>query len=288
MRRVWIPIVALIAATGLPATGLPAEPSARVATLLPYVSEAMGRIPEVTIVAAVAAELGGEIPEGAVDLGSPHAPNYEALAAARPDVVVGDRRYHAAIEEKLARSGGRVVLVEAASVDSTLNGLMEVARAAGVEAQMQSLVAEVRDELPRLHLDRAASVLPLFGAPGSFMAITERTWLGDLLAELGFEILPHDLTGRESYPGYVEVSEEVLALVRPELVLLVTHGSPNAVAESFARESSKGGPWARLAERARVLDPTLFARNPGLDMGRAAQELVRLLDEAQGPIAQAP
>jgi iron complex transport system substrate-binding protein len=283
MKRIWILIATLIAA-GAP---LAAQPSTRVATLLPYVAEALGRIPEVTIVAAVAAELGGEVPEGAVDLGSPHAPNYEALAASRPDVVVGDRRFHGAIEEKLARSGARVILVEAASVDATLDGLIAVAAAAGVEAQMQRLVSEVREALPRLHLDRAASVLPLFGAPGSFMAITERTWLGDLLAELGFEILPPDLTGRESYPGYVEVSEEVLALVRPELVLLVTHGSPHAVAESFGRESSKGGPWARLAERVRVLDPALFARNPGLEMGRAAEELVRLLDEAQGPIAQA-
>jgi iron complex transport system substrate-binding protein len=262
-----------------------AEPT-RVASLLPYVSEALAGIPQVEVVASVAAELGGSLPEGVTDLGSPHAPNFEVLAGVRPDVVVGDGRYHGAIAEKLAHSGGRVVLVEAFSVAATLDGLIEVARAAGVEAQMEARVAEVRGALPALRLARPASVLPLFGAPGSFMAITDRTWLGDLLGELGFEILPRDLSGHESYPGYVEVSEEVLALTRPELVLLVTHGSPDAVAESFDREASRGGPWALLADRAHVLDPALFARNPGLEMGRAAAELVRLLDETQGAVAR--
>jgi iron complex transport system substrate-binding protein len=264
---------------------LAAAQPARVASLLPYVSEALAGIPEVDVVASVAAELGGALPQGAADLGSPHAPNFEVLAGVRPDIVVGDGRYHAAIAEKLAQSGGKVVLVEASSVEATLEGLIAVARAAGVEAQMEARVAEVRRALPALRLARPASVLPLFGAPGSFMAITERTWLGDLLEELGFEILPRDLKGRESYPGYVEVSEEVLALARPELVLLVTHGSPDAVANSFSREASKGGPWARLADRAHFLDPSLFARNPGLEMGRAAAELVRLLDETQGAVA---
>lgn len=257
--------------------GAAAEP-ARVATLLPYVAEALDLVAAsggaVEVVAAVPAQIGAALPDGRIDLGSPHSPSFENLAAARPDVAVGDRRFHAGIEDKLGRVAERVVLVEATSVDATFDGLAEVAAAAGVEEAMRGRIEESRGELEALRLDRPVAALPLFGAPGSYMAITDRTWLGDLLSELGFENLAAGLAGRESYPGYVEISEEVLATLEPDVVLLVTHGSPEAVEEDFRRRAETGGAWSVLADRVQMLDAHLFARNPGLEMPQAARALV--------------
>jgi iron complex transport system substrate-binding protein len=260
----------------------PAVEPVRVASLLPYVSEALMRIPDrVRVVASVAPELGGNLPPGVADLGSPHAPNFEIAAAARPDLVVGDARYHTAFSSALTRTGARLVLIGGSSVEATFQGLLEVAEAAGARAEMEALVASARQELLDLHLESARAVLPLFGSPGSLMAITDRTWLGDLLGQLGFRLVPDEVAGREAIPGYVEVSDEVLAVSRPELVLLVTHGSPESVAESFEREAANGGALAALAPRVKVLDPALFARNPGLELPRAAQALVALAVAAQ-------
>lgn len=278
LRARVIVLASVLTVAWLATPALSATP-ARVATLLPYVADALERFPgEVELVAAVAADVGGQVAAGAVDLGSPHSPNLELLAAARPDLIVGDRRIHAALEEKLGRSGARVLLVEAASVEDTFGALLAVGEAAGVGPQMRELVDASRDRVAGLRLRSGTrTVLPLFGAPGSYLVITEATWLGDLLAELGFHSVVAGLAGRESTPGYVELSEEVLATLDPDLVLLVTHGSPAAVLDAFERESERGGPWRTLAARIKVLEPALFARNPGLEMAEAARTLIGLV-----------
>jgi iron complex transport system substrate-binding protein len=134
-------------------------------------------------------------------------------------------------------------------------------------------------------------VLALFGTPDSFFVITERTWIGDLLARLGFE-LPA-LTAAESprFPGFVPVSDELLVTLRPELVLLVAHGDPAALREALARKTAEGGPWSAVGRAAsrgvEVLDPHVFGSNPGFGMDRAAKALVALA-EPPSPAVSAP
>jgi len=262
----------------------------RVASLLPYVGDAVLRLPEgaARLVAGVARP-GSTLPDGVADLGSPHAPNLEVLARARPDLVVGERRLHAALVAALGRAGGEVLLVDASSVDDTFAGLQQVADRLGAGAAMARRLAAARGELAALrqqatpHGGRPLDVLPLFGAPGAFLAITDATWLGDLLDRLGYRNLAAvqgmEKRGREAFPGYLQLSDEVLVTLRPRAVLLVAHGSPQEVADAFQRQTA-GGAWQGLGKHARVLDPALFADNPGLDLPLAARRLVETASAA--------
>jgi len=65
-------------------------------------------------------------------------------------------------------------------------------------------------------------------------------------------------------------------------VLLVSHGDPNAIRSALERRIEGGGAWRGLQRAAtvQVLDPELFAANPGLAMGSAAQALVLLAPPA--------
>lgn len=264
----------------------------RVATLLPFVGDALAGIPErAQVVAAARRDLRAPLPEGIADLGNPHSPDLEALVAARPDLVVGERMLHARLEADLARSGARVLLLDTSGVDSTLDGLVALAAAVGDETVLKQRAAALRAELAALRLERPVPVLALFGTPDAFYVITQRTWIGDLLARLGFE-LPA-LTAAESprFPGFVPVSDELLVTLRPKLVLLVAHGDPAALREALARKTADGGPWSAVGRAAtrgvEVLDPRLFASNPGFGMGRAAQALVAL-GGAAAPAVAAP
>ena len=68
-----------------------AEP-VRVAALLPFVSEAVALVPaQAQLVAVARRDLRAPLPAGLVDLGNPHSPDLEGLAAARPGVVVAYR-----------------------------------------------------------------------------------------------------------------------------------------------------------------------------------------------------
>lgn len=273
-RLAALALVALLAPAAL------AEP-VRVATLLPWVADALAGLDGAVVVASVARP-GEALPAGVADLGTPHSPSYERLAVARPDVVVGERRLHGALAAELGRGGGRVLLLDASSVEGTFAGLLEVGRRTGTAEGMAERVAAARRELAALRLPRPVPVLPLFGAPGSFLAITGGTWLGDLLGELGLRNLAADAAGREAFPGYVDLSEEVLLTMRPAAVLLVTHGSPEAVEETFLRQRAAGGAWGALGGRLHVLDPALFGGNPGLRMPEAARRLVRAAGAGDG------
>lgn len=292
----WLSTFALVAVLGLgcaPAGDQASDPRAggaadtvRVASLVPYVAAAVAELAAggapVELVAAVTPTTPGHRPlvEGVVDLGSPHSPSHELLAGTRPDVVVANGRLHAALVRDLERSGGAVMLLGGGSVEETLEDLRRLGDRLGVADAMDSRVAAVETELAELRLAQPVEVLPLFGAPGSFLAVTRSTWLGDLLDRLGFDNPVTAGGGRETYPGYVQLSDEVLASLSPERVLLVTHGEPAAVRELFARQVAQGGPWAGLAERAVVLPPELFGDNPGLELGAAARHLVDLVDGA--------
>jgi len=268
--------VVLAAALLAPALAAGADP-VRVATLLPYVQEAVARVGGCEIVASVRGTMADPPAAPAVDLGSPHAPSYERLAEARPQLVVGDRQMHGALRDRLARSGAEVLLVESDSLDGTFAGLLEVGRRCGVATGMASEVDAARRALAGLALARPMPVLLLFGTPGSFLVVSDRTWLGDLTRRLAFDNLGAASAGRERHPGYVQVSDEALAGLRPAAILMVAHGDPGAIRAAFTRRLDPGGPWAGMRTGAtlgvHVLPDALFGQNPGLAVADAARHL---------------
>lgn len=258
------------------ATAMQAAPRPRVASLLPWITEGLQRVGERVEVVASVSDPSFPAPKGVLDLGNPHAPNFETLASVRPSIIVGDRRLHGTLRDRLARGGARVVLVEGSSVAETFDGLIAAADTAGAGAEMRVLVAQARRDLAALRLAQPVSVLPLFGTPSAFMAVTGNTWLGDLLHELHFRNMVADATGNQSFPGYVELSDETLSTLRPERVLLVAHGSPAAIEASFRRKGERSSVWKGLARNVTVLPAGRFSRNPGLQMVDAARFLVAL------------
>jgi iron complex transport system substrate-binding protein len=274
----------VLATLAAPRPGAAAEP-VRVAALLPFVGEAVALVPEKAKLVAVARrDLRASLAEGLVDLGNPHSPDLESLSAARPGVVVGEKFLHARLEPDLARSGGKVLLIDTTSVESTLAGLVALGKLVGDESVIQAKTDALRADIAKHKLAKTVPVLALFGTPDSFYVVTKQTWLGDLLDELGFALPATSAPGDKRFPGFVPVSDEFLVTLRPELVLLVAHGDPAALKETLTRKTSAGGPWSSVGKAAtlgvQVLNPHVFGSNPGLGMGKAAEELVKLTTPA--------
>ena len=265
-----------------------ADPQARVAVLMPSVEDALRTAPgNFAVVAGVRRSLHEPAREGLIDLGNPHSPSFERLAEARPTLIVGDAAIHAAQSERLAVAGAEVLLIDTRSIDATLAGLEQVGERVGVGPAMKARTQAVRARLGELSLATPLPTLAIFGAPGSFLVVTERTWLGDLLERLAFTNVGNAPGGDERFPGLVALSDERFAGLRPELVLLVAHGDPQAIRGAFEQRTAQGGPWSGLRTQAsrgvHVLDPTLFAANPGLDVVGAAEALVAFAQPAAAP-----
>lgn len=256
----------------------------RVATLLPFVEDALRLAPdEARIVASVRRELHRAPAEGVIDLGNPHSPSFEALAQASADLVVGDRMIHAALESKLETLGAELLLIDTSGVESILDALDRISKSIGGAEALEAAIEKTRREIEGMALSEPVSLLPLFGAPGSFYAMSDRVWLGDLAERLGFENLTPD-RGDERFPGLVALSDETMAMMRPDLVVLVAHGDPRKIREDLVSRTRRGGAWAAL-DRAplgiHVLDPKLFSANPGLSIDEAARALVGLVADGE-------
>lgn len=261
----------------------------RVATLLPYVADALATLPpgNVVVVASVRRDMRTPPTPPAIDLGSPHSPSYEKLAEANADVVVGEQAMHGAMAEKLSPHG-ELLLVDSGSVESTLAGLQKIGKRVGAEKEMDAEVARTQAGLAKQTLATPVPTLLLFGTPGAILVVSDRTWIGDLAKQVKLENVGDELGGKESFPGYVQASDEVLAGLRPELILLVAHGDPTAIKAAFEAKMA-GGPLAPLERSAskgvHVLPSSSFGSNPGLGLANAAQQLHSL---ASGNGAQTP
>jgi iron complex transport system substrate-binding protein len=274
----------LLALAALVVVAMPAHATpVRVATLLPYVEDALVRVGDaVEVVATVRRRPTDPPPAPRLDLGSPHGPSFERLAEARPDVVVGDAVIHGPLADRLASVAKDVVLVRGDSIEATLDGLVEVGRRVGAAERMTALVQATRRALDDLGGASATPTLVVFGVPGSFLVVSPASWIGDLVGRLGLENVAARATGVERHPGYVQLGDETLATLRPELVLLVAHGDPVAVREALVQRLAPGGPLAAVGAAAtrgvHVLPLPLFTANPGLDLPQAAQALRALAD----------
>ena len=275
--------LAALASLALPFTAT-AEP-VRVATLLPFVEDAVKLAgDDALVVASVRRSMHVPLAAGVIDLGNPHSPNMEKLAEARPDLVVGAAGVHGRFRGALSSTGAKVLMLETSGVESTFEALAQVSKAIGGSDALDARISATRERIAELSVEGAPQVLTLFGSPGTFYVMTDRAWLGDLATRVGYAATIAD-GGNERFPGLVPVSDEVMAMAKPDLVLLIAHGNPEKIRAELDRRTAKGGAWAGLAGAAlgvHVLDPALFSANPGLDLSRAAEELVRLGSVGKG------
>jgi iron complex transport system substrate-binding protein len=172
------------------------------------------------------------------------------------------------------------MLLDTGSVDATFAGLEALGKRVGAPELMAERVKASRAQLAAEALPQPVRVLALFGTPTRFQVITRDAWIGSLLDDLHFENLGANLTGSQRFPGFVEVSHETLATLRPELVVLVAHGDPGHIRMELDKLMAGSGPWSGLGKSAargvHVLPPDLFVANPGLALPRAAQAIVEL------------
>jgi iron complex transport system substrate-binding protein len=287
LARLW----ALAAVLALVPSGAPGAPL-RVATLVPCVADAVERIADrAVVVASVRPSAAGAVPAGALDLGSPHQPSFEVLHASRPELVVIDSVMHAGQADRLGRGPWQLLAIDTASIDATLAGLGELGRIAGAQGAMDAVIASTRRALYASRVSAPVRALTLFGAPGTPMVVTERTWLGDLLRELGLSDVAGSFSGAERFPGYVQLSDEILARLEPEVILLVAHGDAAQMEAAFGRRLQQEQVWTRAAASSRsrvlMLEPELFGSNPGLRIVEAAAWITARLRRAGLPDAAA-
>ena len=71
--------------------------------------------------------------------------------------------------------------------------------------------------------------------------------IGDLLEGAGFENVAAAQTTGERMPGFAPLSDEAIALLEPEVVLLVAHGHSETLRDSFLERMRTEPAWKRAS-----------------------------------------
>lgn len=219
-----------------------------------------------------------EIPE----VGNPHQPNFEQLAAIHPDVLVAGLSFQRQAAN-LEKQGTKVVYAETNSIEDIQKNITMFGGILNNKTKADELNKKITDQIEAAKDKKgdAVKTLLVYGAPGTFLVALPNSLSGDILAKAGGENIAADFEKSEEYPSYANLSIERIVERNPEVVMLITHGDPSGVKAAFEKEMEQSAAWKNLDAVKKgnvvVLRSDLFGANPGTKVTDALEVMQQSL-----------
>ncbi|GAA6310270.1 heme ABC transporter substrate-binding protein IsdE [Intestinibacter bartlettii] len=180
-----------------------------------------------------------ELPEsakGATEVGSPMNPDMEIIKSLNPTDVICVDTLGSDFEKQFEENNINADFYNLSNVD----GLKETIAALGEKFNKQDKANEILDEIKEVE-DKVNSnkksddkILVLFGAPGSVMVATDKSYIGNLVELAGGNNIFSNATS-----SFTQINLEEIIKLNPDKILVMTHAVPEAAKKSVEEELSK-------------------------------------------------
>ena len=180
-----------------------------------------------------------ELPEsakGATEVGSPMNPDMEIIKSLNPTDVICVDTLGSDFEKQFEENNINADFYNLSNVD----GLKETIAALGEKFNKQDKANEILDEIKEVE-DKVNSnkksddkILVLFGAPGSVMVATDKSYIGNLVELAGGNNIFSNATS-----SFTQINLEEIIKLNPNKILVMTHAVPEAAKKSVEEELSK-------------------------------------------------
>ena len=180
-----------------------------------------------------------ELPEsakGATEVGSPMNPDMEIIKSLNPTDVICVDTLGSDFEKQFEENNINADFYNLSNVD----GLKETITALGEKFDKQDKANEILDEIKSVE-DKVNSnkksddkILVLFGAPGSVMVATDKSYIGNLVELAGGDNIFSNATS-----SFTQINLEEIIKLNPDKILVMTHAVPEAAKKSVQEELSK-------------------------------------------------
>lgn len=209
-------------------------------------------------------------------------PNLEQLIAVEPDIVVTGVVYAQFVPAIERMTGARVVTMEIDSIASIAEHTRTLGRLVDHPERAERLVERRMASLdpPSLHSD-PVRVLAVFGSPHAFYAVLPDSYLGDLVRRAGGELVTRELDDHPVYRGLAPLSMEAVMARDPEQLLVIFHGAEKTARDMLERDPLWAGLTAVESGAVAYLADDLYTMRPGSELGRAAETIRRIIDDAR-------
>jgi iron complex transport system substrate-binding protein len=199
--------------------------------------------------------------EGVTRVGLPMTPDMEIIKSLRPTAVLSPNALQYDLKPLYDGAGLPSIFVNLSSVEGMLQSVKDLGKKYGREEQAQKIIAEndafTADYNASVAGSKKPRVLLLMGVPGSYMAASEKSYIGNLVKLAGGENVYADRT-----EGFLVISPEDMLTKEPDIILRAAHGMPEEVKASFQKEFSENDIWKHFAAvksgKVYDLDYTLF------------------------------
>ena len=223
-----------------------------------------------------------EAATSAVDIGPSYQPNFEIVAAQKPDLIIADSVIQPQLVENLQALNVPVLYAGAEGFDDVIKGLRLVGQVLDHSAEAESLVGDFNQEIAHLKdLSPAQKpkVLILNGTPSDFFAAKPESYVGNLVDLLGGQNVAAGAPDVGRFPGYTKLSLESILASAPDVVLAITAGPPGGTTITGSLSSNPA--WAEVPAvkngRVSEISAEIYLQAPGPRVGDALAELAKLL-----------
>lgn len=224
--------------------------------------------------------------ENALEVGSTHSVDLEKITSLEPDVVLGNHPMNSKDIQAIESIGAEMVLTSANSVDDITKQIMLLGDLLGKEDKAEELIHTINEkinDLQKRSSENKPRVLLIYGAPGTNMAALPNSLGGNILKLAGGINIASDYPSLEQYPQYAQLNTERIIEANPEIILLMSHGNPEEVKDSFIQDMSKNAGWSDLDavknNQFHILPSNLFGTNPGTKVIEALDYIYELLED---------
>ncbi len=218
---------------------------------------------------------------GAKPAGSAISPDFNAVAAANPDLVLADAAYQSGRTRDFDRFSRPVYMFKATSFQDVLATLAALGEATGRTGEAatarDSLETRAGQALARARAKGGSPrVLVLTGGGRDVFGGGAATYIGSLLSYLGTTNVLGAVADGGPIPGFGVIEVGSAAALNPDAVLILPSGQ-GGLADQIKADKAWANVPALRQGKVVDLDTTLFLRAPGPRAGEALEKLASLL-----------
>lgn len=217
------------------------------------------------------------------EVGNPMSPDMEIIQSLTPTEVLSVTTLEYDLKDSFDQMNLSAQFLKLDSVENMLDTIMELGNkyermteATDLRSSIESKIDSIKKQTEQ---EKTPTVLILLGVPGgSYLVATEHSYVGNLVEVVGGQ---NAVTGQSA--EYISANTEYLQQTNADVILRLSHGVPEQVAEEFQKEFSENDIWKHFnaVKNNRVFDlqEPIFATTANLNINEAMDQLVEMLYE---------
>ena len=234
---------------------------------------------------AVARDTSSRFPDEVVGLphvGGAYSPNFEAIAAQRPDLIIIEALSQGRFLGPLSQLGAPVVAVRAASLEDITTGVILLGQIVGNDEEAEQaageIAARVASAVEGAEEGRSAVVL-ISDADRNLYVAKPESYPGAITALLQLSNPAADIPDSGTFPGFAQVSVEQLLTMDPDFLFTITPAPEPAPRLSTMLPRIPGFTSLRAVTMGQLheLDVVIFLRNQGPRIAEAVETMAEIV-----------